>query len=90
MTREETNVVEQQEVFEAIKAHLIERGIVSEKITPEANLLRDLDLDSLDTMELTLRMEEQFGVEIPDADLEGLETVKDAVELIQQKSVVPA
>ena len=83
-------MVEKQEVFEAIKSHLKERGIVSEKISPEAHLLRDLDLDSLDTMELTLQMEEKFSIEIPDAELEDLQTVQDAMDLIQKKTAVPA
>ena len=80
----------QQEIFEAVKQHLEGRGIEREKIAIDSDLLRDLDLDSLDTMELTLGMEERFGIEIPDADLEGLATIKDAVVLIETKSAVSA
>ena len=80
----------QQEIFEAVKQHLEGRGIEGDKIALDSDLLRDLDLDSLDTMELTLGMEERFGVEIPDADLEGLTTIKDAVVLIESKSAVSA
>lgn len=80
----------QQEIFEAVKQHLESRGIEAGKIAIDADLLRDLDLDSLDTMELTLGMEERFGIEIPDADLEGLATIKDAVVLIESKLVVSA
>lgn len=80
----------QQEIFEAVKAHLEGRGIESQKIAIDSDLLRDLDLDSLDTMELTLGMEERFGIEIPDADLESLATIKDAVTLIESKLVVSA
>jgi acyl carrier protein len=78
----------QEEIFEAVKAHLQGRGLEENQITPEATLLGDLDLDSLDTMELTLQMEERFGIEIPDEDLEDLETVQDAVELIEQRMSV--
>jgi acyl carrier protein len=83
-------MAERAEVFGAVKQHLEGRGIDSDKITMEADLLRDLDLDSLDTMELTLGMEERFGIEIPDAELEDLSTVQDAVVLIERKLVVSA
>jgi acyl carrier protein len=78
----------QAEIFEAVKTHLEGRGIEENKITPQATLLGDLDLDSLDTMEMTLQMEERFGIEIPDQELEGLETVQDAVNLIEKKTPV--
>jgi acyl carrier protein len=78
----------QEEIFEAVKAHLEGRGIEDSQITPGATLLGDLDLDSLDTMELTLQMEEKYGIEIPDEELEDLETVQDAVELIEQRMSV--
>lgn len=83
-------MAEQQEVFAAVKEHLLGRGIDGEKITMNAELVRDLDLDSLDTMELTLGMEERFGIEIPDAELEDLVTVSDAVSLIERKLPVSA
>lgn len=81
---------EEQEVFDAIRKHLEGRGLAIEKIRPEADLLRDLDLDSLDTMELTLGMEERFGIEIPDTELEGLVTVQDAIALIERRMAVDA
>ncbi|HEV2754503.1 MAG TPA: acyl carrier protein [Actinomycetota bacterium] len=79
-----------QEVFDAIRDHLSGRGVDASAVVPAAELLRDLDLDSLDTMELTLGLEERFGVEIPDQELEGLVTVADAVDLIERKLVVGA
>jgi acyl carrier protein len=78
------------DVFAAIREHLSGRGIDADKVVPDAELLRDLDLDSLDTMELTLGLEERFGIEIPDEDLEGLVTVADAVELVKKKLSVGA
>jgi len=83
-------MTEQPEIFDAVKEHLEGRGIERDKITPQAELLRDLDLDSLDTMELTLGMEERFGIEIPDAELEDLVTVSDAVSLIEKMRTVNA
>ena len=77
-------------VLEAIREHLGGRGLDTAKVVPEADLLKDLDLDSLDTMELTLGLEERFGVEIPDEELEGLVTVSDAVDLIERKLSVGA
>jgi acyl carrier protein len=73
------------DIFTAIKEHLSGRGIAEDRIAMDADLSRDLDLDSLDTMELTLGIEERFGIEIPDEDLENLHTVEDAVVLVEQK-----
>ncbi|MDQ3957593.1 MAG: phosphopantetheine-binding protein [Actinomycetota bacterium] len=86
MTKGEAAMTDTDQVFSAIREHLTGRGLDGSKVVPEAELLRDLDLDSLDTMELTLALEERFAVEIPDADLEGLVTVADAVELIRRKT----
>ena len=81
---------ERDEIFAAVKQHLEGRGLDGDKITMEAELLGDLDLDSLDTMELTLGMEERFGIEIPDGDLEDLVTVGDAVGLVDKMRAVNA
>ncbi len=81
---------EKPEIFDAVKEHLAGRGLDVSKVVPSADLLRDLDLDSLDTMELTLGMEERFGIEIPDADLEGLRTIQDAIDLIEARMAVRA
>ena len=80
----------QEEILVALRQHLESRGIEGGSVVPEAKLGADLDLDSLDTMELTLAMEEHYGIEIPDAELEGLATVRDAVDLIQRKLPVTA
>ena len=77
-------------VLGAIREHLAGRGLDADRVKPEAHLLRDLDLDSLDTMELTLGLEERFGIEIPDQELEGLATVADAVGLVERKLAVGA
>lgn len=79
-----------QEVLDAIKTHLVGRGLEEDRITLQAHLLGDLDLDSLDTMELTLSLEEKFAIEVPDEELQGLETVQDAVALIERKVAVNA
>lgn len=74
-----------EEILETIRQHLKQRGIDEQRVEMDSDLARDLDLDSLDTMELTLGIEERFGIEIPDADLEELRTVGDAVSLVERK-----
>lgn len=78
------------EIFGALKEGLLERGIEDDKITYEADLVRDLGLDSLDTVEVTMGLEERFGVEIPDTELEDVSTVSDAVGLVEKKMAVGA
>lgn len=73
------------EILQAIKDHLGGRGVDVSRIEPGTHLLDDLDLDSLDTVELSLGLEERFGIEIPDEDLEGVATIQDAIELIEAK-----
>ncbi len=72
-------------VLATIRDHLAQRGIDPESVTEDAGLFDDLGLDSLDTMDLTLALEERFGIQIPDEDLEGLRTVGDAVALIDER-----
>ena len=83
-------VAKREEIFGAVKRHLEGRGVPGETITMEARLLHELDLDSLDTMELTLALEEEFGVDLPDDDFDGLGTVGEAVALIERKLQVTA
>lgn len=77
-----------QEIFDALKEHLVGRGIESDKVSFEADLQDDLGLDSLDTVEMTVGLEERFGIEIPDEELEGVKLVSDAVDLIEKKVAV--
>jgi acyl carrier protein len=64
-----------------------ELGVEPEKVTPEASFVEDLGADSLDTVELVMAFEEEFGIEIPDEDAEGLQTVGDAIKYLQEKGV---
>jgi acyl carrier protein len=79
---------QRDEIFEALKEHLVGRGVDAEKITPEADLQKDLGLDSLDTVEMTVGLEDRFDIEIPDEELEDVVTLNDAIDLIQQKAAV--
>ncbi len=59
--------------------------IEESKITPNTSFVDDLNLDSLDIVELMMKMEDEFGVEIPEDEAEGLKTVKDITAYIQSK-----
>ncbi len=64
-----------------------ELGVEPEKVTPEASFVEDLGADSLDTVELVMAFEEEFGIEIPDEDAEKLQTVGDAITYLKEKGV---
>ena len=63
-----------------------ELGVEPEKVTPEASFVEDLGADSLDTVELVMAFEEEFGMEIPDEEAEQLQSVGDAIRYIQEKA----
>jgi acyl carrier protein len=63
-----------------------ELGVDAEKVTPEASFVEDLGADSLDTVELVMAFEEEFGMEIPDEEAEKLRTVGDAIKYISSNS----
>ena len=60
-------------------------GIEESKVTPESKFIDDLGADSLDTVELVMAFEEKFGIEIPDDAAETIQTVKDAINYIENK-----
>jgi len=61
-------------------------GVKKEEVTDGAKFVDDLGADSLDTVELVMALEEEFGIEIPDEDAEKLATVGDALRYIEEKS----
>ena len=58
-------------------------GTTRDKITAETSFINDLGADSLDTVELVMAFEEEFGIEIPDDDAEKITRVKEAIEYIE-------
>ena len=72
------------DVAERVRKIVVEHlGVDAEKVTPEASFIDDLGADSLDTVELVMAFEEEFGIEIPDEDAEKITRVKEAVEYIE-------
>jgi acyl carrier protein len=61
-------------------------GVEEAKVVAEANFIDDLGADSLDTVELVMAFEEEFGVEIPDEAAEKIQTVQDAVSYIEKNA----
>jgi acyl carrier protein len=59
-------------------------GVDLEEVVEEASFVDDLGADSLDTVELVMALEEEFGMEIPDEDAEKISTVKDAINYINE------
>ena len=59
-------------------------GVEESKVTPEAHFVNDLGADSLDQVELIMQLEEEFDLEIPDEDAEGITTVGSAVDYINK------
>ena len=74
------------EHFDKVKEIIVDKlGVEDVKITMEAKFIDDLGADSLDTVELIMQFEEEFSIEIPDEDAEGLVSVGEAVDYISQK-----
>ena len=74
------------DISERVKKIVVEHlGVEPDKVTEQASFIDDLGADSLDTVELVMAFEEEFGCEIPDADAEGIQTVGDAVRFLEKQ-----
>ncbi|MEW6096694.1 MAG: acyl carrier protein [bacterium] len=74
-----------ESTFERIKRIIIDQlGVNEDQVTAEASFVDDLGADSLDTVELVMAFEEEFGIEIPDEDAEKILTIGDAVNYIEE------
>ena len=68
-----------------VKEIIVEQlGVTPDEVTNEASFVEDLGADSLDTVELVMAFEEEFGIEISDEDAEKIKTVQDAVSYIDE------
>ncbi|MBI1864270.1 MAG: acyl carrier protein [Nitrospirae bacterium] len=74
-------------IAERVKKIIAEQlGVEDKDITPHASFVEDLGADSLDTVELVMAFEEEFGIEIPDEEAEKIAKVQDAVDYIEKRS----
>ena len=82
--RKGDKMAEQINVLEKVKKIVVENlGVEADKVTESSNFIDDLGADSLDTVELVMAFEEEFGCEIPDEEAEKILTVGDAVKFIE-------
>ncbi|HEX7652833.1 MAG TPA: acyl carrier protein [Verrucomicrobiae bacterium] len=69
-----------------VKDIIVEQlGVTAEQVTPEAKFIEDLGADSLDTVELVMALEEEFGIEVPDEQAEKLQSVGDVMKYIEEQ-----
>ncbi len=82
-TKGEVKLMEEKEAFERVKKVAVAQlNVNADEVTMEASFTKDLGADSLDTVELVMALEEEFGMEIPDEDAEKITTVGEAVKYI--------
>ena len=75
------------EVSQKVKSIIAEQlGVKIEEVTDTASFVDDLGADSLDTVELVMALEEEFGIEIPDEDAEKMTNVGEAIRYIEEKA----
>ncbi len=70
-----------------IKLVMEQLDVTKEECVPEASFIDDLGADSLDLVELIMEMEEAFGIEIADEELEKIRTIKDVIEFLKSKNI---
>ena len=75
------------DVADRVKKIVIEHlGVEESKVTENTSFIDDLGADSLDTVELVMAFEEEFGCEIPDEDAEKIQTINDAISFIESQA----
>ena len=75
-----------QDIFERVKKVTVEElGVKEEEVVESASFTEDLGADSLDVVELVMALEDEFGIDIPDDEVNNIKTVGDAVEYIKNK-----
>ena len=76
----------QEEIFEKVKEIIVEQlGVAEERVTMEANIVEDLEADSLSVMQTIMELEEEFGLTVEDEDVNNLRTVGDIVKYCESK-----
>jgi acyl carrier protein len=73
------------EIASRVKAIIVDKlGVEESEVKPEASFTNDLGADSLDTVELIMELEKEFGISIPDNEAEKIQTVADATKYIEE------
>ena len=73
-------------IEQKVKDIIVEQlGVNADQVTPDTKFIEDLGADSLDTVELVMALEEEFGQEIPDEEAEKLQSVGDVVKFIEDR-----
>ena len=79
-------ILEETKMFETVKKILVEQlGVSEDRITMEANIVEDLEADSLSVMQIIMELEEEFGLTVEDEDVNNLRTVGDIVKYCESK-----
>ena len=74
-------------IDERVRDLVVEQlGVSQDQVTPQASFIDDLGADSLDTVELVMAFEEEFGIDIPDEDAEKMVTVDNAIKYLEENS----
>ena len=74
----------EKSIEQKVKEIIVEQlGVREDQVTPEAKFIEDLGADSLDTVELVMALEEEFGKEIPDEEAEKLQSVGDVIKYVE-------
>ena len=77
----------EKSIEQRVKDIIVEQlGVKPDQVTPEAKFIEDLGADSLDTVELVMALEEEFGIEVPDEDAEKMTTVGEAIRYVEDKA----
>ena len=74
-------------IDQRVKDIVVEQlGVKPEQVTPQAKFIEDLGADSLDTVELVMALEEEFGIEVPDEQAEKLQSVGDVIKYVEESA----
>ena len=74
-------------IDERVRDLIVEQlGVNADQVTPAASFVDDLSADSLDTVELVMAFEEEFGIDIPDEDAEKMAVVNNAIKYLEENS----
>ncbi|MEI8216660.1 MAG: acyl carrier protein [Eubacteriales bacterium] len=74
-------------VFDKVREIIVEQlGVEEAAVTPETSLMKDLEADSLDAVEIIMAIEDEFEIEIPDEDAEKFHTIGDIVKYVEEKT----